>query len=189
MAGQAGTAPRAAAVVAALGFIVEGVAVLGHKVPESHWGIRGSIVDASFAVAVIAAALALPALAKRLEVRRVGHLGSIAAQVGFAAMAIESTASLVHGGNTMGPVFAGGILLVFAGLLTLAVAGLVAGALRWAAPLPVLGMLVGIAGGDQGGSLALGAVWLVLAAVLGRPSAATTAAPKARASRAEGFGV
>jgi hypothetical protein len=37
-------------------------------------------------------------------------------------------------------------------------------------------MLVGIAGGDQGGSLALGVVWLVIAAVLGRPTAATRSA-------------
>ena len=170
------TPPRAAAAVAALGFIIEGAAVLGHKVPDSHWGVRGSIVDGAFAVAALAVVLALPALGHLLEVGRVGRVGVRVAQLGFVAMAVESFASLVHGGNTLGPVFAGGLLLVLAGLLALAVTGVAAGALRWAAPLPVLGMLVGIAGGDQGGSLALGVVWLVIAAVLGRPTAATRSA-------------
>jgi hypothetical protein len=69
-------------------------------------------------------------------------------------------------------VFSVGLLLVFGGLLALAVSGVKAGIVRWAAPLPVLGMLVCIAGGDQGGSIALAVVWLVIAAHVDRPAAA-----------------
>jgi hypothetical protein len=163
---------RLAAAVAALGFAVEGVAVIGHKIPDSDWGTRGSIVDGAFAVAALAVALALPAFARRLQVGRAGAIGRIAAQVGYVAMAVESWASLAHGGNTLGPVFSVGLLLVFGGLLALAVSGVKAGIVRWAAPLPVLGMLVGIAGGDQGGSIALAVVWLVIAAHVDRPAAA-----------------
>lgn len=158
---------RIAAVVAAIGFAVEGIAVIGHKVPDSHWGVRGSIVDGAFAVAAVALVLALPALAQRLQVGRGGRIGCVAAQAGYAAMAVESLASLVHGGNVWGPVFVVGLLLVFAGLLTLAISGVDAGVARWAAPLPVIGMLVGIAGGDQGGSIALAVVWVVMAWVVG----------------------
>jgi hypothetical protein len=81
-------------------------------------------------------------------------------------MAVESIASSVHDGNTLGGLFFGGLLLTLAGLAILTVAGLRHRALRWAAPLPLLGMLVGIAGGDHGGSIVLGAVWAVLAVVL-----------------------
>jgi multidrug transporter EmrE-like cation transporter len=141
---------RVAAAVAASGFVVEGVAVVGHTVPDSHWGVRGSIVDAAFAVAALCAALALPAFSERLAVGRLGRAWAVVAQVGFVATAVESVASLVHGGNTLGPVFMIGLLLIFVGLIGLAVSGVRAAALRWAAPLPAVAMVVGIAAGDQG---------------------------------------
>jgi len=52
------------------------------------------------------------------------------------------------------------------GLIGLTVAGLRAGAFRWAARLPLIAMLVGIGAGDQGGSIVLGVAWLVIALLI-----------------------
>lgn len=76
-----------------------------------------------------------------------------------------------------------GLGLSLVGLLVMGVGGLIDGALRWAAPLPLLGMLVGIGGGDHGGSIVLGLVWAVFAVLFaaGQRSAVSSAAGPARA--------
>ena len=102
-------------------------------------------------------------------------IGTRAAVLGLLAMTVESVTSLVHGGDTLGGLFFGGLLLTLAGLATLAVEGVRAGELRWLAPLPALALLIGIAGGDHGGFLGTGLVWLVLAFAVRAPR--TVAAP------------
>ncbi|NYJ73633.1 hypothetical protein [Allobranchiibius huperziae] len=157
-----------AAFVAAAGFMVEGVITLVHHTGEDHWDGPSQVLNAAYAVAVVALILALPALGRWLKVNRVGRVGIIAAQIGFAAMAIESVVSGLHDGNTLSGLFFGGLLLSLVGLLVLGVAALVGGHARWAALLPFLGMFVGVAGGEHGGSIVLGAVWVLLGMVMGR---------------------
>jgi hypothetical protein len=155
---------KAAAACAALGYLVSGAAVVGHSVPDEHWGTRGAIVDAAGAAAFAFTVLALAGLARVVADSRLSRWGTRFAQVGLSGMTLESIASLVHGGNTLGAVFFGGLVLSLVGLATFALAGLRAGQLGWTAPLPLLALLVGIAGGDHGGFLATGLVWLALAA-------------------------
>lgn len=152
-----------AATTAGIAYAVSGAAVIGHHVPDSHWGTRGAIVDAAGAVAFAATAIALAWLGPMLASGRLAAWSTRIAQAGLVAMTIESIASLVHGGNTLGPVFFLGLMLALAGTAALGYAGLRARRLTWAAPLPALALLIGIAGGDHGGLLATGIVWLVLA--------------------------
>jgi hypothetical protein len=152
----------AAAFVAAAGFVVEGVIALVHKTGDDDWDGLSQVLNAAYVVGSIALIVALPVVGRWLRINRAGRLGVIAAQVGFAAMAVESVASGVHDGNTLGRLFFGGLLLSLIGLLVLGIADLMSGAVRWAAMLPFLGLLVGIAGGDHGGSIVLGAVWVLL---------------------------
>lgn len=159
-----------AAVVGAVAFAGAGTIVVGHKIPDQHWGARGAILDVAFAIGLIAVAVALPALANLLGVRRVGTIGTRLAQAGQAAMAVESIVSTIHGGNTLGPVFALGLVAALLGLVLLAIDGIRAGAARTLAPLPLVGLLVGIAAGDQGGAILLGVAWAAIAVSLSRRS-------------------
>jgi hypothetical protein len=160
------TAAPVAAFVAAAAFVVEGVIALVHATGDRHWDGLGQTLNAAYLIACVALVIALPAVASWLGAGRVGRVGVVAAQLGYAAMAAESVVSAVAGGNTLGGVFFIGLLLSLAGLLVLAVGGLLSGVRRWAAALPLVGMLVGIAGGDHGGSIVLGAVWALLGAAL-----------------------
>jgi hypothetical protein len=154
-----------AAVLAAAALVVEGAVVaVGGSVPDGHWGTRGDVVNGAFIIAAVALVLASPLLTGLLGLRRSGRTAVVVTQMGFLAMGVESVASQVTGGNTLGGLFFGGLLAALVGSIVVAVDGVRAGRLRWAAGLPALGMLVGIAGGDHGGSIAWGAVWLVLAA-------------------------
>lgn len=159
-----------AAGVAASAFIVSGASVVGHHVPDQHWGTRGAVLDVAFAIGALAVALALPAVAALLEAGRLGRVGTRVAQIGHVAIAVECIASTIHGGNTLGPVFVLGLLAALLGLATLAVDGLRAGAQRALAPLPVIALLVGIAAGNDGGAIALGIAWAALALATARAS-------------------
>jgi hypothetical protein len=53
-------------------------------------------------------------------------------------------------------------------LLVLGIAALVSGYARWAAPLPFVGMFVANAAGKHGGSIVLGAMWVLLGVVISR---------------------
>jgi hypothetical protein len=152
-----------APIVAGAGFVVEGVLALVHPVGDSGWDPLAEVLDIAFLVAVLGGALTLPEVGRWLRVGRAGRAAVVVAQVGCAAMAVESAVSAVHGGNTLGLLFLAGVLLMAVGTLALGIAGLVAGAVRWAAPLPLLGWLVTIGGGDHGGSIVLGALCLAFA--------------------------
>jgi hypothetical protein len=155
-----------AASAAAVAYAASGAAVMGHSVPDEHWGARGAVIDAAGAAAFALTAVAMSALGPLLADTRLAEWSTRAAQLGLAAMTVESIASLVHGGNTVGALFFGGLLLALGGLVTLAVVGVRAHRLRWAAPLPALALIVGIAGGDHGGFLATGLVWVALAVTI-----------------------
>lgn len=166
---QTPTASRlaaAAAFVAAAGFVVEGAISLGHHTGDEHWDALSQVLGAAYAVATLALVVALPAVSRWLQVNRVGRGASVAAQVGCVAMVVESVASGIHDGNTLGGLFFGGLLLSLVGQLVLGITGLTAGRRRWAAMLPFLGLFVGIAGGEHGGSIVSGIVWAVLGAAL-----------------------
>lgn len=156
--------PAAAAIAAATALVTEGVVVAaGGAVPDHDWGTRGGVVNGAFIVAAVGLAIATGALPALLHLRRAGQLGAWTSQAGFLAMAVESIASEIHGGNTLGPVFVLGLLLALVGSVIVGVEGALTGAARWIAPLPALGLLVGIAGGDHGGAVVWGLVWLALA--------------------------
>lgn len=144
------------------------VTIAGPAVPDEHWGPRGAIVNALGLVTFLAMAVAAGGLRNLLGLGRIGIVGVCVTQAGLVMMTIESAASQVHGGNTLGPVFMLGLLLTLIGFLTVGVDGLRRPGARWMAPLPLLGILVGIGAGDRGGFLVLGAVWSGLA--LGAPA-------------------
>lgn len=150
--------------IAAAGFAVEGVISLVHHTGDDHWGPLGQTVNGAYALAALALVFALPAVGRWLQVNRIGHGAVIAAQIGYGCMVVESIVSAINGGNTLGGLFFGGLLLSLVGLLILGVSALIAGHRRWAALLPFLGMLVGIAGGEHGGSIVTAAVWALLGA-------------------------
>jgi hypothetical protein len=152
----------AAAFVAAAGFITEGVISLVHHTGDHRWDGPSQALNAAYALAAVALIATLPAVGRWLHVNRVGRAGVVAAQIGYAAMAIESIASGFNDGDTLGGLFFVGLVLSLVGLLGLGIAALVSGYARWAALLPFVGMFVAIAGGDHGGSIVLGAVWVLL---------------------------
>lgn len=167
------TAVAAAAVVAAAALIVDGaIVVVGGPVPDDRWGTRGLVVELVFVVAACALVAAAAGLTPLLDLHRGGRIAVLASQIGLAAMAVESVAGAIHGGNILGGVFLGGVALTLLGSLALGVDGLVSGRRRWAALLPAAGLVVGIAAGDQGGLVVWGAVWLLLAAAIGRAATA-----------------
>jgi hypothetical protein len=159
-----------AAFIAAVAFLVEGVISLVHHTGDHRWDALSQVLNAAYALGAVALIVALPALGAWLRVNRIGRAGVVAAQVGYAAMVVESIVSGFHDGNTLGGLFFGGLLLSLVGLLALGITGSVAGAGRWAALLPFIGMFVAIAGGDHGGSIVLGVVWVVLGVAVARRS-------------------
>ena len=69
---------------------------------------------------------------------------------------------MIRGGNALGPLFVIGLLLALVGLATLAVAGLRDGVMRWPAAGLFVAFLVGMALGNHGGSIVIGAAWLIV---------------------------
>lgn len=171
-----------AAWLAAAGYIAEGAIVLAERAGFAG-AAEGRLLDLSYAVAVIAAAVALPAVVSRVGLRKagVGWLGIIgcwAAQAGLLAMGVESGVAVVHQVPALGVLFGIGMILSAGGLLLLAIAGAIAGEPRWLTALPLLAVLAAAAGGDFGASIASGALWVSLAVLL-RPRVATAAAARA----------
>jgi hypothetical protein len=157
---------------AAAGFLAEGAVSLIHPVGDDNWGLAADTLNIAFLLAVLGAATALPYVGRWLRVNRAGRVATRVGQIGFAAMGIETVASVAHGGNTLGGLFFVGLLLVALGTLTLAVTGIMARSSRWAAPLPFLGWLIAIAAGDHGGSIVFAAIWLVLGYAVTQPQVA-----------------
>lgn len=165
---------------AAVGFIVEGVIALVHTTGDQHWDAASQVLNLAFAGGCLALAAALPAAGRLLNAGRAGRVGVGAAQVGFVAMTVESVASAVHDGNVLGGVFFVGLILTLLGQLVLAIDGARSGDRRWLAPLPFLGMLVSIVGGDHGGSIVLGVIWAALALSRASRQASRGTSPNAR---------
>jgi hypothetical protein len=156
---------RLAAAVGGLCALALGIVTLtGRTVPDQDWGTRGAVVNALGLLTFAALAVAVDALREPLALGRVGLVGLRTAQTGLVLMTVESVASEVHGGNTLGLVFVVGLLASVVGLAVVAVAGWRGS--RWLSPLPLLALLVGIAAGDMGGFVVLGIVWLTLAATV-----------------------
>jgi hypothetical protein len=169
----------AAAVTGAAAAALGAVTVSGPTVPDEHWGTRGAVVNGLGLVTFLAMAVACPLLVALLRPTRLGFGGVRSAQAGLVLMSVESVASQVHGGNTLGPVFMLGLLLTVAGFLVLGIDGLRRPGARWLALLPLVTMLVGIGAGDQGGFLLLGVAWAGLA-FGSRPADDHVSAPPAR---------
>lgn len=157
-----------ASAVAAVGFAIEGAIALAHPVGDNHWDGTAQVLNASFAVAVVALAFVLPYLSRWLRVGRTGRAAVVAAQTGAGLMAVESVASGINGGSTLGGLFFAGLILMTLGLLVMGVSGLRARAVRWAALVPFVAWLVSIAVGDSGGSILLAAALVALAAAVMR---------------------
>lgn len=157
-----------AAITAAAGYTAEGLIAIIHPVGDTNWGPVADALNVAFLVAVLASAVALPYIGRWLAVNRTGQVAVTGAQVGFGAMAVETVVSVLHGGNTLGAVFLIGMVLVSLSTLLLAITGVLAGAARWAAPLPFVGWLISIAGGDHGGSILLAILFLTAAAAVVR---------------------
>lgn len=153
----------AAAVVSGVAAVADWLIQLRHVQPDSHWQGIDIVIEVLFAVSLAATAIALTGFARWLAVGRVGRIGTIVGQVGFALLLVCSVASAFAGENTLGALFPVGLLLALLGQLGAAVAGLVRSAHRWAAPLPFLGLLLSVAVAPFGGQLLLGLVWLALA--------------------------
>jgi len=154
---------RIAAAVTGLACFALGVLTLtGPTVPDEHWGTRGAVVNGLGLLAFAAMALAVDLLRTQLDLRRLGRAGTGVARVGLVLMSVESIASELHGGDTIGAVFMLGLLGSVVGLALIGIDGL--RRRRLLAALPLLGLLVGIGAGDHGGFVVLGLVWSTLAA-------------------------
>ena len=149
----------AAAVTCAAAVVLGVVTVSGPTVPDEHWGTRGDVVNGLGLITFLGMAVACRLLVALLRPGRVGLGGVYSAQAGLVLMTVESLASELHGGDTLGPVFMLGLLLTLGGLLVLGIDGLRRPGARWLALLPLVAMLVGIGAGDRGGFLLLGAAW------------------------------
>ena len=174
------TTTRIAALITGLACLALGAVTLaGPPVRDQNWGTRGAIVNGLGLVAFAAMALALELLRAPLRLARLGGAGTRAAQAGLVLMCLESIASQVHGGNTLGAVFMTGLLAALVGLALICADGL--RRRRWLAPLLLLALLIGIGAGDHGGFLLLGAVWLTLATTSdGQTSSAISSVNAAR---------
>jgi hypothetical protein len=156
------TIPRVAATVTSLASLALGVVTLaGPVVPDQHWGTRGSVVNALGLLAFAAMAIALELLPGLLGAARLARAGRRVAQVGLGLMVVESLASQVHDGNTLGPVFMLGLLAALVGLLMVAADGVRRRV--WLAAVPFVALLVGVGAGDHGGFIVLGLAWAALA--------------------------
>lgn len=155
--------PRTAAGVAGISAIALGViTVTGPTVPDTNWGTRGSVVNALGLITFAALACAAERIIALAQLSRVGRAGVRTSQTGLGLMTIESLASQVHGGNTLGPVFLLGLLLALIGYLVAGVDGMIGPRGRWLALLPLAGFAIAIGAGDRGGFLVLGLIWCVL---------------------------
>ncbi len=175
-----------AAWLAAVGYLAEGGIVLAGRAGFAG-ATESRLLNLSYAVAVLAAAVALPAVTSRIGLRRKGAgwhgiIGSWAAQAGLVAMGVESGVAVMHEVAALGMLFGIGIVLSVAGLLVLAIGGAVAGSPRWLTVLPLLAVLVAAAGGDFGASILSGALWASIAWLI-RSRTVTATVPSLDAAR------
>jgi hypothetical protein len=156
------TAPLA--IAAGLGWAADGILELRWPQPDHHWHATGYLVEIAFAVALVPTIALLTQLAA--DGSRAARVAARAAQLGFGALLVSSCASIAAGGNTLGPAFLLGILVTLLGLLVLSATSIRArGALWWAAPLVLAGLVASMALA-HGGAVVFGVAWLVVAIAL-----------------------
>lgn len=148
------------AAVAAAGYCVEGAIVVRAPQGDSGWHASGYAVEAAFVVALLAS---LPLVERlRHSTTRVARGASWAAGIGFVAMLVSATASLVAGRDEIGPAFFLGVVAAVLGLGALSVAEARRRAPGWwAAPAVAVGLVLSMALGDNGGGILLGLAWVV----------------------------
>ena len=156
------------AVVAGLGFAVEGAIVVRAPQGDSGWSASGYAVEAAFVVALIAALPALGLL--KPYASRTTAWATVGARIGFFALLVAAVPSLVQGKDALGPVFLLGVLVSLVSLLVLAVAGLRRRV--WVGAAAFVGLVLGMALGDHGGGVALGVAWVAIG-LAALPSAQT----------------
>jgi hypothetical protein len=148
-----------------LAYALEGAIAARASQPEHHWHASGYAIEAAFIVALVTTIPVVPLL--RAGSSRAERLAARLSQLGFAAMLASAIASVAAGGDALGPAFFGGVLAALAGLLVLA-----APAIRarrpgwWAAPLALVGVVLGMALGDHGGGILLGLAWIGISIAL-----------------------
>jgi hypothetical protein len=149
------------AIVAGLGFAVEGAIVTRAPQGDSGWSASGYAVEAAFVLALIAAIPAMHLL--RPAGSRAAVWATHGARGGFAALLVSAVPSLVEGKDVLGPLFLLGVLLSLVSLLVLSVVSLRRrGTGWWVAPAAFAGLVVSMALGDQGGGVVLGVAWAAI---------------------------
>jgi hypothetical protein len=157
----------AAAFVAGLLLLVEGIVQLGYTQPEAGWGPPDVLFEVGFACALAASLIAVRGVPLHLRSGRVSRVGAIVAQVGFGLLLITSIASAIARRDELGPVFPIGLLVVAVGLLVLAISGALTGRPRWLAVVPFVGFVLSVVLPLPGvGDIALGLSWVVVGSVL-----------------------
>jgi hypothetical protein len=153
------------AAIGALAYAVEGAIVIRSPQPDHHWHAAGYAVEIAFAVALLATIPLLPLLSARSS--RTVEIATRIAQIGFTAMLIDAIASTVADGNVAGPVFFLGLLAALGGLVVVAISTIrTRTGCWWLAPLVLVGLLAGMALGDQGGGILIGITWFGVAIAL-----------------------
>jgi hypothetical protein len=157
------------AIIGGLAYAVEGAIVARAPQGDDHWHASGYTVEAAFVIALLATIPLLPRLAANLS--KTGRLAARVSQLGFAAMLVSAVASLAVGGTTLGPAFLLGVLAAVAGLITLTVVAVrTRTAHWWLPPLALIGLVLSMALGDQGGGIVFGLAWIGISlAVRERP--------------------
>ena len=173
---------RPAALVAALGFLVEAGCAFGHRELSFGGGLYHHLLDAGYAVAMVGCALAVVPFALQLSRHRAVGVSAQAARLGFVAMGIESAVSAVHRATELDLLFTLGIALAVLGSIVLAVAVALTGQPRWAGSVPLVAMVAAAGGGELGASVLSAAAWVVAATVSPEPAPA----PAVRAGSTSG---
>lgn len=153
-----------ASFAAAAGYLVVAAISVVKPQPDNHWNAAGRALEAAFIVGLVGSAVAIAGVTAMLSRRPLGTRAGRLAQIGFVGLTVSSVASLIKGGNTLGPVFVLSLLATLVGLLLLGIAGLREGLVaRWLPVLPFATMLIGIALAEHGGCAVIAAGWIAMA--------------------------
>ena len=155
-----------AAVIAAVGYLGVAAISIVKPQPDEHWNAAGRALEAAFIVGLLGSAIAITGVADRFTRGALGRWSARLAQFGFVGISVASVASLIKGGDTLGPVFVLSLLTTLVGLLLLGISGVRDGVTpRWAPVVPFATMLIGIALAEHGGCAVIAAGWLAMVAV------------------------
>ncbi len=162
------TSLRLAAGIGGLAFIAEGATELAHTQAHRFASVGDYLIEAALAAGLLLTLAGLLALHLRQE-RDTGQLGAWSFRVaaaGQGALGVVALATLLRGHDALGPVFPIALVAWLLGTVVFAFATYRAAVLpRWVAPTLPVAIIVSVALG-HGGTIALGAAWLVLAGAL-----------------------